>query len=181
MKCEAFFITLGLLPLLASPASAANAEEERPWSVDVSASLVVLGDKRPTGGIAPTLAGRYQWELGELLRLQLGLSAAAFGFGDELRNAGFFVGPTASIGLDLKEWGLSGSAMLTADWGRAPVCNDWGLCVRYWGLWPKGTIAAAYAPIETFAVVGGLSARIVDTLGWGGVSWEPTAGGRLLW
>jgi hypothetical protein len=168
--------------LFAALADAApNPNEPKPWSVDASVSWVVLGGKRTTGGFAPTLAGRHEWQLGELVRLQLGLSASVFGFSDDSRNIGFFVGPTVGIGVDPKKWGLTGAATIAGDYGRAPVCNDWGLCLRYWGLWPKGTVAVAYAPSESLAVVAGLSARFVDTLGWSGFSWEPAVGGRVQW
>ncbi|WP_437591477.1 hypothetical protein [Sorangium sp. So ce1000] len=161
-------------------ARAAPAEErERPWSIEVGATHVALGDQHPTGGWSPTIAARRWWPASERARISAGVGASVFDFSSWHWMA-VLVGPEA--GGDYRiggSWRAGGS--LAADMGQIPVCNDWHLCVRHWGLFPRAQAGVTYEASPGVWVGIGLGIRYVNTLSWEGISWEPGATARFGW
>jgi hypothetical protein len=163
--------------LLTAPAAAV--EQQRPWSVDVGATYVMLGDEHTTGGWTPTLAGRRWWSTSERARISAGITAVAFDF-RSLHWLGFMAGP--EVGGDYRlsrSWRAGGE--LALDGGRIPVCNAWHLCLRYWGVFPRARAGVTYEASPGVSMTAGLGVRYVNALGWSGVSWEPGATARFGW
>ncbi|WP_434042791.1 MULTISPECIES: hypothetical protein [Sorangium] len=163
----------------------ARAEEGTPppWQVDVKAAYVVLGASatRATGGIMPSVTGMRRWPLRDAVDIGLGADAGLFGLGGDARWLGILGGPAASarvmpfrapVSLELTAW---------LDFGRIPVCNAWGLCLRYLGFFPAAELGAAYLSTQHVAVVATCGVRFIRTLAWSGVSVEPAAAGRIFW
>lgn len=169
---------LAILALTVSARAEAQEAKPRPWSVDGGLGLLVLGPgERPTGGPMPSIGARYTLQLGDSALAHAGLSGGAFGFGDTAW-LGWLVGPEVGAGVSpLKNVSLGASFGL--DGGRIPVCNDWGLCLPYWSLVPRGAVSASLDVGEAFAIEASLQARYVSTLGWTGVAWEPRMVGRV--
>lgn len=134
----AFGISVAAL-LLAAPASAQE-KRERPWQVDAGATYVMLGDQHPTGGWTPTVTARRWWPTSERARVSAGVGAAAFGF-SSLHWLGFLAGPEVGGDYRLTESWRAGGA-IAADMGRIPVCTNWDLCMRHWGLFPRAQARA---------------------------------------
>jgi hypothetical protein len=171
--------TLAAVLLLAAPAAAQERQDERPWSVELGATHVVLGDQHPTGGWTPTIAARRWWPASERARVSAGLGAAAFGF-SSLHWLAFLAGPELGGDYRISEsWRAGGG--LAAEMGRVPVCNNGHLCLRYWGLFPRALAGLTYEAAPGASMWAGLAARYVNTLGWEGVSWEPAASARFGW
>ncbi|WP_438029055.1 hypothetical protein [Sorangium sp. So ce233] len=165
--------------LLLAASASAQEKRERRWSVEAGATYVALGDQRPTGGWAPTIAARRWWPAAQRARVSAGIGAAAFGF-SSLHWLGFLAGPEVGGDYRLSEsWRAGGT--LAADMGRVPVVTNWGYPMRYWGLFPRVQIGATYEPSPGVSMSAGLGARHVNTLAWEGVSWEPAARASFGW
>lgn len=160
--------------------STALAVEQRPWSVFAAVGNVWLGPpERPTGGASVSLGGRYSWPLGKRAMLDAGLSAETFGFAGGSHWMALIVGPSAGVSVSPVE-GLRLGLDFDVPYGRVPVCNDWGLCLRYWGIYPGAALHALYGG-ETVGAVVDVTVRLVDTLGWTGISKGITGGGVFRW
>ena len=163
-----------------APASAAT-EDARPWSASVALGNVWLGpEARPTGGLSITASARRVWPLGGWVALTAGASAQAFGFAGGTHWMGFWVSPIVGADAATPLDGLRVGVEVTPAWGRAPVFNNWGLPLRYWGLYPGATLRATYAPGPVGATAYG-TVRYVDTLAWTGVGAELGASGTFSW
>ncbi|WP_437948619.1 hypothetical protein WME98_49890 [Sorangium sp. So ce296] len=170
---------LAAVLLLVGSAAAQERRNERPWSVELGATHVALGDRHPTGGWTPTIAARRWWPASERGRVSVGLAVAAFDF-SSFRWLGVLAGPELGADYRISEsWRVGGGLALDA--GRIPVCNDWHLCLRYWGLFPRAQAGLTYEPAPGASMSFGLGARYVNTLAWEGISWEPTASARFGW
>lgn len=155
----------------------AAAEESQRFRVDASVGYVMLGGKPQTGGAAPSLSGRALLRVNERVTAGAGGGVTAFGFMGGARWVAVLGGPVFSIGARLSSVVVECEASF--DFGRVPVCNAWGLCLRYWGMFPRLGAHAGYQVHERFAVGGSVSVRVVNTLGWSGVSFEPAITGRF--
>lgn len=172
-------VLLALVVLICAESAAAQETNPRAWSGEVGAGWIVLGPgERPTGGIMPTIGGAYTVPLGESARAHAALSAGVFGLGGDVAWLGVLAGPEVGASMSPVK-GVSVGASVGVDGGRIPVCNPWGLCLPYWAITPRASVAASYDVAEAFAVAASLQARYVATLGWSGVSWEPRVAGRV--
>jgi hypothetical protein len=165
------------------PAGAAAQEKDRDWSVEVGASLVALGNERPTGGWSPSLsARRVLWRPdGEMGRWSVhgGARVSAFNF-SSWRWLALVAGPTSSVEARVtRNW--SAGLDLSLDLGQIPVCNDGDICLRWWGLFPRAQVGVTYEAAPGVSVTAAVGVRYVNTLAWEGVSWEPAAVGRFGW
>lgn len=161
-------------------ASEARAEGERRWSAEARSGWAVLGPaERPTGGLTLGAAGRYTGRLGETWGWHAGASLEAVGVGDSWHWLGIVGGP------EVGTWARIGSARVEATlelpYGQLPTCNDWGLCLRYWGVYPGAALRAAWQPSDAAVLGAELGGLYVDTLGWTGVGWTARAVGALSW
>ncbi|WP_437753728.1 hypothetical protein [Sorangium sp. So ce1389] len=163
----------------------ARAEEGAPprWQVDVKAAYVVLGAHaaRATGGIMPSVTGMHRWPLRDAVDIGIGADVGLFGLGGGARWLGLLGGPTASARVMPFRVPLSFELTARLDVGRIPVCNAWGLCLRYLGFFPAAELGAAYLSTQHVAVVATCGVRFIRTLAWSGVSVEPAAAGRISW
>ena len=167
--------------LVLAPSIASAEEHPRTWRVEATVRHVILGNRNPTGGIAPQLAGSHAWPLSSSFEVDAGVEALAFGF-SSARWMGVLVGPHGGVAFRAAALRLDLDVGL--DVGRIPVCNDWpdgALCVRFWGIFPRTSIGASYDVTPGLAAVASFSARFVRTLAWSGVSWEPSLGARASW
>lgn len=158
--------------------SLANAE---PRTIDIaaSASYVVIGGGRNTGGLMPSIAWRWTWQA-RAADLSLGAHLGLFGFGGSPRWMGVLGGPTAAIAWHPRSAWTVGVGV-DVDVGRLPVCNAWGLCLRYIGVFPAGSVGGAYVLANHVEATAALTVRAVSTLGWTGATFEPAAGARFFW
>lgn len=166
-------ITTALFAASLTIAGTAGAIEQKAhvWSLDVGGGYVVLGGNPTTGGIAPS--GRWQrcWSPSTVIDLGLGVEASAFGFGGGSRWIGFVGGLVGSASFRFGGAGIEFQA--AADAGRIPVCNAWGLCLRYWGVFPRTALVVTYAVGGITRLGVSLSGQYVNTLGWTGWSAQP--------
>lgn len=159
--------------------SIANADP-RAWDVETRASYVVIGGGRETGGLMPSLSARHLWAPSEKVDLTLGARLGLFGLGGGSRWIGVLGGPTASAGWHPSPaWTLG--AGVDFDVGRIPVCNAWGLCMRYVGLFPAAEIGGAYAVAAHAEITAALTVRVISTWAVTAPTFEPAAGGRVFW
>lgn len=175
---------VAVIALSLMPAGARADEGEAPrWHVDVKAAYVVLGAHaaRATGGIMPSVAALHVWPVREAVNIGVGADIGLFGLGGKARWLGVLGGPTAAARIMpfRMPWTFELSARL--DFGRIPVCNTRGLCLRYLGFFPAVETGAAYQPAEHVALVASCGLRIIRTLAWSGASVEPAAAGRIVW
>jgi hypothetical protein len=164
-----------------SPAVAQVGDLARRLEIDVRAAYVVLGGERATGGLMPLAAARHTWLLSDVGDVAVGAEFGAFGFGSETRWIGILGGPTVSGSARPWSGPVAVSLAFAASVGRIPVCNDWGLCLRYVGLFPSANLSVAYYTNRVLAIGASCSVRYVDTLAWTGASWEPSVIGRFWW
>lgn len=170
---------LGLaLVLLALPALAAD--DEKPWSVDASIGNEFMGGERPTGGLAVVLGARHAWRINDRASWHAGLIGETFGFAGGSRWMGILAGPSVGvIGLTPVD-GLRVGLSAHVPYGRVPACNDWGLCMRFWGLFPGGSLRVAYGG-ATVGAIADLDVRYVDTLVWTGAGVGFRGGAVVSW
>lgn len=176
-------VVAGALLLIAQPAIAQETVP-RPWSAGLSAAYVILGPEgRRTGGLMPALAVRRIWALSDAVQLGVGVRVGAFGFADETRWLGWLGGLAveAEIRPARSAPALSIPIAVRLEGGRVPVCNSWGLCLRFVGLYPALETGLSYRLGGTAAVSTVIAARYVRTLAWEGVSVEPALGAQLSW
>ncbi|WP_437675419.1 hypothetical protein [Sorangium sp. So ce131] len=163
----------------------ARAEEGTPprWQVDVKAAYVVLGARgsRATGGLLPSIAALHRWPVREAVDIGLGADVGLFGLGGDARWLGVLGGPTAAARVMPFRVPLSFELSARLDFGRIPVCNAWGLCLRYLGFFPAVEAGTAYLSSQHAAVVATCGVRFIKTLAWSGASVEPTVAGRIFW
>lgn len=159
-RAPRFLLTLAGLLFTAS-ASARPGE----WQVETKASYIVLGARaaRATGGLMPSLTARHTWPLGKA-SLALGGDIGLFGLGGDASWMGILGGPI--IGIGARPFSVSISLELSAhlDFGRIPVCNLWGLCLRFLGAFPLVQAGMSYAATEYIAAVAACGVRIIQTL-----------------
>jgi hypothetical protein len=172
-----------LLVALLGVATAAGAEEPAPrWRLGVDTSYLVLGPdaRHATGGLAPGVSIARTWSPSAAVGLSLGGGISVVGVTSPSRWIGVLTGPRAAVGWHATP-ALSLSAGIDLDAGRLSACNRWGLCLRYWGLYPAAELGAAWMPQAHAGIAAGLLVRYVSTLGWSGPAWSPYAGGRFTW
>lgn len=157
-------------------ASEASAEEDRRWSAEARSGWAVLGPgERPTGGLTLGAAARYSSRVGESWGWHAGASMDAVGVGDSWHWLGIVGGPDAGVWARLDP--VRVELTLELPYGQLPVCNDWGLCLRYWGIYPGANVRAAWQPSDAAVLGAELGGLYVDTLGWTGVGWTARAVG----
>jgi hypothetical protein len=165
--------------------SSVRAEERATaaWQLDAKASYVVLGARaaRATGGIMPSLTGWYTWPIREAIDLGLGADLGVFGLGGTAHWIGVLGGPTAAARFMPFSIPLSFELSARLDIGRIPVCNAWGLCLRYVGFFPAAEAGAAYQWTPRVAATATCGVRILQTLAWSGATVEPAVAGRVFW
>lgn len=171
-----FPLLVGLLPAMPLPAIAANR-----WEAGATAAVVVLGPaERQTGGVMPGLSVRHVWSAGDHAELGLGAQVGAFGFGDETRWIGVLGGLHGSAA-----WrpirGLSLSGEFDADVGRIPICNPWGLCLRFIGLFPSFNGGVTWHHGDRFALRATAGVRVVEALAWSGIAGQGGVSGVVSW
>lgn len=167
------FIALLTIPALAD-------EDERPWSLDASVGNEFMGGERSTGGLSVVLGARHAWRINERVSWHVGLTGEAFGFAGGSHWMGLFAGPSVGVLGQTPIEGLRVGLSATVPYGRIPACNDWGLCMRFWGIFPGGSLRAAYGG-ATVGAIADLDVRLVDTLVWTGPSVGIRAGGAVWW
>jgi hypothetical protein len=182
LKPGAICIASSLL-LIAGLAGAEEARLERRWEIDLSGRYVVIGGAVTTGGIMPQFAARHTWPISGWFDIHAGAQIGAFGFADEGRWLGILGGIQVGAYTRPTKIPLRFGLTFVADGGRIPVCNDWGLCIRFNGFYPAGVVEATIyeIPWKVTAMSASLSARRVNSLAWSGWSFEPTLGGRFYW
>lgn len=168
----------GALVLAMLSASVCTAEERR-WATEARASYVVIGGGRPTGGMMPSFVAKRSWALAEHVDLAVGAHFGMFGFGGGTSWLGVLGGPAAWVAW--RPSSISFTLGANADVGRVPVCNAWGYCMRYIGLFPAGELATSWAASSRFDMTVTLDVRAVSTWGWSGATVEPGVGGRVWW
>ncbi|WP_437926508.1 hypothetical protein WMF37_47135 [Sorangium sp. So ce291] len=163
----------------------ARAEEGAPpqWQVDVKAAYVVLGARaaRATGGIMPSVTGLRRWPVREAVDIGVGADVGLFSLGGGTHWLGVLGGPAAAARVLPFRVPLSFELTARVDFGRVPVCNTWGLCLRYVGFFPAAELGVAYQSTPHVAVVATCGVRAIRTFAWSGVSVEPAAAGRIFW
>lgn len=177
MKVVALLL-FAAIALLAWPATAG--EDERPWSVDASIGNEFMSSERPTGGLSIVVGARRTWRLNERLSWHGGLVTEAFGFAGGSHWMGALVGPSAGISIDTPVEGLSTGMSVNAAYGRVPACTDWGFCMRFWGLFPGGSLRVAYGG-ATIGATADLDLRYINTLAWSGAAVGLRGGGVVRW
>jgi len=170
------FLVIGLVAC-----SAARADSKQ-WQFDVKTSYLVIGDhaKRATGGLMPSILGRRVWPV-EKVSVGIGGHLGTFGLWGDAYWMGILGGPVVSVGIRPLGSRLFLDLAAQLDFGRIPVCNAWGLCLRYIGFFPLTQVSAAYSPTNHLGLVAGIGLRWIQTLGWSGVSAEPSLSGRFFW
>lgn len=171
---------IALLLVVSSSAQAAEPLAPPAWSMGLRSAYVIMGGKRPTGGLMPTAEVLHAWKLGGA-RFAAGGEIGAFGFGYATRWIGVLGGAVAAI--SGKPWSapLELRGALHASFGRVPTCNGWGLCIQYTGFYPAASIALAYEPSERVSIGAFCAARRAVTYGWTGWGVEPAIVGRVAW
>lgn len=164
---------LAIALLLVPRTSLAEEKQPDPWSIDLTGAFVVLGDQRETGGFMPTLSGLRSRELSRRWSVAAGAELGVFGFSDEARWIGVLAGPVGRVSLRPTRWPVVFGLGLHGSVGRIPVCNNWGLCLRFIGVYPAGDLSLR---VESKGVHAGgaLAVRYVSTLAWTGASVEPS-------
>lgn len=177
VRLEGCVLTLVIF-LHASPARAKPGE----WQVDAKASYIVLGAlaTRATGGLMPSLTAWYIWPV-RAVNIGLGADFGVFGLGGGAHWMGVLGGPTVGVRAHPRSVPLSFELSARLDFGRIPVCNNWGLCLRYVGFFPAGEAGVAYSPTTKVAAVAACGVRFIQTIAWTGVSVEPAASARIFW
>lgn len=160
--------------LLATEAHAVEHE----WSAGADFGYAILGDERTTGGLALGAHGSRAWTLGTSTTLHTGAIVSVIGAGDDSHWLGLVAGPELRVDQELGRSGVSLDVAVDAAYGRLPACHDWGLCLRYWGLFPAASVRAAYGS-ERGTVAVGLTGRYVNTKGWTGMAWAPSVSGQV--
>lgn len=162
-----------------------RAEERAPsaWQIDAKATYVVLGAHaaRATGGIMPSLTGLHLWSLSEATDLGIGADIGLFGLGGVAHWIGVLGGPMATARVMPLRAPLTLELSVRFDFGRIPVCNRWGLCLRYLGFFPDVDAGVAYKLTPRFGAAVTCGVRVIQTVAWSGVSVEPAAAGRIFW
>lgn len=179
MKTILMFLAVAALFLLTAPAMAKE-DEPKPWSVSAGVGNVWLGGQRPTGGLSIDVAGRRSWPINERSTLDIGLQAQTFGFAGGAHWMGMLGGPQAGVTWTTPLEGLTAGVSASVVYGRLPMCTDWGLCIRYWGIFPGGSLRFAFGN-ATVAVISELTARYVTTLSWTGAGIGFVGGGAVNW
>lgn len=163
--------TIGIALVMACASGVASAEEKPVISTEARAGLLVMGGERTTGGLTLGAGARYLHPFGGgPWGAYAGVGAAAVGVGDSWYWLGLLVAPEAGVWRSAGPWHVS--IGLAAPLGQIPTCNDWGLCLRSWGLFPEAAARVAYRA-DSFRVGVEISALWIETLPWGG------AGGQL--
>lgn len=141
----------------------------------------LIGGERPTGGALLRADGRYAVSRGPV-ELGMGVGFGLFGLGeDDPKNIGLLGGPSLQATFGPEAWPAKIGLSLAFDFGRIPVCNDWGLCLRWQGFFPAACVVGRGGPEIGPAFVAGACSRRVSTDAWSGFSRELFAGGRFRW
>jgi hypothetical protein len=179
MRAVAFLLAASTL----FAASTVHAEEEskNTWEIDGHVSYAVFGSQRPTGGIMLSLEARHVMPISEVFSLGIGADFGFFGFADTAHWIGFLGGATASIRAKPFDNGLLVGLGVAADFGRIPVCTDWGLCLRYIGFFPAVNPSVAYSTESHVGIGFACPIRYISTLAWTGAGVEPQAFARVFW
>jgi hypothetical protein len=153
------------------------------WQLDVKAAYVVLGAHaaRATGGIMPSVTGLHLWSLRETVDIGIGADVGLFGLGGGAHWIGVLGGPTATARIMPFRIPLTLELSAQLDFGRIPVCNAWGLCLRHLGFFPAAEAGVAYESTPHVAAVAACSVRFIQTIAWTGVSVEPSVSARIFW
>jgi hypothetical protein len=159
----------------------AAAEETPRWRVGARSNYVILGAKRFTGGLMPSLEATHAWTVRESVAIAAGASLGAFGFGESARWLGVLGGPLVAVRSQPWSVPLELEGRVHVDFGRVPTCNAWGLCLLYSGLFPAAAAALSYLPSPRASLAASCGLRRVSTLGWSGFSVEPGIAGTVSW
>jgi hypothetical protein len=167
MKRTIVFLVWAFSILASMPAAA----QERPTlSVEARAGLLVMGGRRPTGGITLGAGVRYLHPFDSVATGSWGayggLGAGAVGVGDSWYWMGLLAAPEAGAWWARGPWHVSAGLALPA--GQLPTCTDWGLCMRSWGLFPEASVRVALRG-ESFRIGLEASGLWVESLPWSGV------------
>lgn len=180
MRRVVFLVGVAAALLMTDSASAAP----KAGSVRLEAELrvaphVVIGDRYTTGGVFPQAFVRGAWSPYPWLDLHAGAGFGVLGPERELRDVGFLGGP--EVGARARPWAgpVAVGLSVAFDIGRMPVCNEWGLCPRFVGIYPATTLSVGYETAQRLAFGGTLTMRHIETLAWTGQSWEPAVVGRF--
>lgn len=169
----------GILALMVLAAPARADDEGKGLEVDARLSIAVLGWDRPTGGPMPAVEVRKAWALDGVWKVAVGAQVGLFGLGDDPHWVGVMGGPTVAVRAAPWHNGLELGLGMSADFGRLPVCNSWGLCLRYVGFFPGVAASIAYntQAHSSFGVT--VAVHDVDTLAWHGAMTVIGAFGRF--
>ena len=158
-----------------------QAEERGSWQAELNAAT--LSVRPPVGGVLA--GGRHVWRVGGW-GLGAGGELAVFGLGAGPDWIGVLGGPTIAVETPpMRLPARMGVATVTlgaaADAGRLKVCNTWGICPHFRGLYPSATLGARYVAHKHFDTGLAITARWIRTYVYEGISWEPVVGGRFFW
>lgn len=167
-----------LLGFLTATAEASEAEH---WAADLTVGNEWMGPaERPTGGLSVSVGARYLLPLDQRWALVAGPGVELFGFAGGTEWMGAFVSPKLGAVWMTPLDGLAVEITAEMPYGVAPVCNDWALCLDYWGWWPGGTARVGYGS-KAVSFILDTTIRYVDTLAWQGAGVRVAGGGRLAW
>ncbi len=142
------------------------------WRASASTGLIILGPPEyPTGGIMPEVGVERTIGGGAGYSVGAAASCGAFGFGN---FPGVLCGVTPTLTAHPAK-SLHVPLTLGVDIGRIPVCNTWGMCFYYIGVYPEASVGMRYDVRKTWSAELRVRARYVSTYGWSGISWQPTA------
>ncbi len=151
------------------------------WSAAARTSYAWLGPReRPTGGLMITGSLMRSIGLGRNSEVAVGAEGAAFGFDSGGRWTAILGGLVAVVRTEVpltRAWLVGVGVHL--DGGRLPVCNAWGLCLQYAGLFPAASAGVRYEASERVAFDLGGGARWVRTLAWSGAAGEGNFSGAV--
>jgi hypothetical protein len=172
-----------VVTLLVSTSARAEERAAAAWQLDVKAAYVVLGAHaaRATGGIMPSLTGWRIWSVGEAVDIGVGADAGLFGLGGVAHWIGVLGGPATTARVMAFSMPLTFELSARLDFGRIPICNAGGLCLRYLGFFPAAEAGVAYRSTQNIEAVATCGVRVIQTLAWSGVSVEPAVAGRIFW
>jgi hypothetical protein len=103
-----------------------SAEEPiKRFEIGASASLLVMGTDRPTGGFMPSVSIGHRWPINDTWSVALGGQGGVFGIGGDSHWIGFIAGPYTNIGVKPWSTNITLGLTATAGFGRIPTCNAW--------------------------------------------------------
>lgn len=129
--------TIVVACIIAVP-NAAHADEthDRAWSLSAEVGYTILGPSRhQTGGTSPGASLTYRHAITTTWSMLGGARFQMIGIESGARWIGILGGVGAGVELHASH-SFATNASAHIDAGRLPVCNTWGLCLRFNGLYP---------------------------------------------